>query len=40
MISVDAARQLAAAGLEWTPAEGDTFMIPDTGMERRVFIVS
>jgi hypothetical protein len=40
MISVDAARELAAAGLEWTPAEGDTFMIPGVGMEQRVFIVS
>jgi hypothetical protein len=40
MISLELARQLAASGLKWTPAERDTFMVPDAGMDQRVFVVS
>lgn len=40
MISVDFARRLGEAGLQWKPAERDTFMIPGTGMDERVFVVS
>lgn len=40
MISVESARKLAEAGLQWQPREHDTFMVPGTGMEQRVFVVS
>lgn len=40
MISVDLARRLRDAGLEWLPAEGDRFMIPDRDLEDHVFSVS
>jgi hypothetical protein len=40
MISVEVARQLAASGLKWTPTERDMFMVPDAGMDQRVFVVS
>src|SRR5687768_15003873 len=40
MISVEMAQRLAAAGLTWRPAERDAFMVPDAGMEDRVFVVS
>ena len=40
MISVDLARRLRDQGLEWVPQDGDRFMIPDRGMEDRVFSIS
>ncbi len=40
MISVELARRLAAAGLKWTPAERDTFMVPGADMDQRIFVVS
>jgi len=40
MISIDLARQLRDAGLEWLPAEGDRFMIPDRDLEDHVFSIS
>ena len=40
MISKTLARQLRDAGLEWLPAEGDRFMIPDRDLEEHVFSVS
>jgi len=40
MISIDLARRLRDAGLEWLPAEGDRFMIPDRDLEEHVFTVS
>ncbi|HLU57514.1 MAG TPA: hypothetical protein VKZ81_18825 [Pseudonocardia sp.] len=40
MISVELALRLRAAGLEWTPASGDRFVIPGRGMDGDVFVVS
>ncbi len=40
MISIDLARKLRDAGLEWLPREGDRFMIPDRDLEDHVFSVS
>jgi pimeloyl-ACP methyl ester carboxylesterase len=40
MISVDSARRLVEAGLQWKPVERDTFMIPGASMDERVFVVS
>lgn len=40
MISLDLARRLRDAGLEWLPAEGDRFMIPDRDLEDHVFSIS
>jgi hypothetical protein len=40
MISVDLAMRLRAAGLEWTPASGDRFVIPGREMDADVFVVS
>lgn len=34
------ARRLAAAGLEWTPRDGDRFVVPDRGMDDHVFLVA
>jgi hypothetical protein len=40
MISLDLARQLDDAGLEWMPRDGDRFVIPDRGLDDRVFSIS
>ena len=40
MISIDLASRLHVAGLEWLPKEGDRFVIPDRGLEERVFSIS
>ncbi len=40
MISLELARQLAAAGSEWAPAERDTFIIPDANLDQKVFVIS
>ena len=40
MISVELAKRLRAAGLPWTPAPGDRFVIADRGMDEDVFVVS
>lgn len=40
MISIELARKLRDAGLEWVPAEGDRFMIPDRDLEDHVFSIS
>jgi hypothetical protein len=40
MISLDSARRLKAAGLDWTPTLHDFFAIPDRGMDDRVFVIS
>jgi hypothetical protein len=40
MISVELALRLRAAGLEWTPASGDRFVIPGREMDAEVFVVS
>jgi hypothetical protein len=40
MISVDLARRLKDAGLPWTPAAGDRFVIAGRDMDAEVFVVS
>lgn len=40
IVSVDLARRLRAAGLTWTPQEGDRFHIPDRGFGDRVWAIS
>ncbi len=40
MISVELATRLREAGFGWAPAERDTFMIPDAGMDQKVFVIS
>ncbi|MGA9595320.1 MAG: pilus assembly protein CpaE [Acidimicrobiia bacterium] len=40
MISIELARKLRDAGLEWLPTEGDRFMIPDRDLEDHVFSIS
>lgn len=38
--SVETARRLKAAGLEWTPRLHDFFTIPWSGLEDRVFVIN
>lgn len=40
MISLETARRLKEAGLEWVPANGDQFVIPDRDMDDRVYVVN
>ena len=40
MLSVASARALQQAGLQWTPARGDSFVIPDRDMDADVFVLS
>lgn len=40
MISIELARMLREAGLEWLPTEGDSFMIPDRDLEEHTFTIS
>jgi hypothetical protein len=40
MISFDLARRLHAAGLVWSPANGDTFWLPERELDETVFTVS
>ncbi|MBX0330260.1 hypothetical protein K2Z83_21565 [Oscillochloris sp. ZM17-4] len=40
MISLEMARQLREAGLEWRPAERDVFALPGHDMDGQVFVVS
>ena len=40
MITVELARRLRDAGLEWTPASGDRFIVPDRDLDEHVFVVS
>jgi hypothetical protein len=40
MISVEMARQLREAGLEWRPVERDVFALPGHDMDGQVFVVS
>ena len=40
MISLELARALRAAGLTWTPAPGDRFIVPDRDMDAEVFVIS
>lgn len=40
VISLHLARWLQEAGLDWTPDQGDEFLIPDHGIDDRVFRIS
>jgi hypothetical protein len=40
VLSVALARALRDAGLQWTPARGDSFVMPDKGMDSDVFVLS
>lgn len=40
MISIDLARQLRDAGLDWEPHDGDQFVIPDRELDHHVFSIS
>ena len=40
VLSVALARALRDAGLQWTPARGDSFVMPDKGMDSEVFVLS
>ena len=40
VLSVETARALRDAGLQWTPARGDSFVMPDRGMDSDVFVLS
>ncbi len=40
VVSIALARALRDAGLQWTPARGDGFVISDRGMDSDVFVLS
>jgi hypothetical protein len=40
VLSLEIALRLRAAGLTWTPARGDRFVIADRGMDDEVFVLS
>ena len=40
MLSVSLALALRDAGLTWSPARGDAFVMPDRGMDDDVFVLS
>jgi hypothetical protein len=40
VISVDLARRLRDAGLAWSPASGDRFVVADRDMDTEVFVLS
>jgi len=40
VISVDLATRLRAAGLRWSPAAGDRFVVADRDMDTDVFVLS
>jgi hypothetical protein len=40
VIGVDLAQRLREAGLEWKPAPGDRFAIPDRDLDEDVFVLS
>jgi hypothetical protein len=40
MLNVGLAERLKAAGLPWTPAQNDFFVIPDRGLDDRIFVIS
>lgn len=40
MISLHLARWLRDAGLAWDPAPGDQFLVPDHGLDDRVFVIA
>jgi hypothetical protein len=40
VLSVELARALRDAGLQWTPTSGDRFVLSDRGMDAEVFVLS
>lgn len=40
MIRLELAQRLQAAGVQWSPARGDRFVVPDRDMDDDVFVVS
>ena len=40
MLTVATARRLRDAGLSWSPASGDRFVVADRGMDDEVFVIS
>ena len=40
MLSLDLARELRAAGLEWRPATHDFFALPERGMDEQRFVLA
>jgi hypothetical protein len=40
MLSIETARRLRDAGLEWRPEEGDRFAVPGTVLQDRIFIIN
>ena len=40
MISIDLARELRDAGLDWQPHDGDRFVIPDRELDHHIFSIS
>ena len=40
MLTIELARRLSDAGLRWEPASGDRFVVPVSGMEEDVFVIS
>lgn len=40
MITLELARRLRDAGLDWKPTAGDRFVVPDRDMDDDVFVVS
>jgi hypothetical protein len=40
MITLEMARQLKEVGLQWIPAQLDTFGIPDRNLDDKIFVIS
>lgn len=40
MISIELARKLRQSGLLWRPAEGDRFVVPDRGLDDKIYTIS
>jgi len=40
MITLELAERLRDAGLDWSPAAGDRFVVPDVDLDGEVFVVS
>ena len=40
MLPIELATRLRTAGLTWTPRAGDRFVLPVSGMEEEVFVIS
>jgi hypothetical protein len=40
MLSITLAQRLKAAGLSWTPAKNDFFIVPERGLDDSLFVIS